>query len=75
MNKKGVRGEGGKYPCEDPETSNKRRLKEYDTLGEVNLPPPKMQKVMTDHFYKKMSKRHGGKYPFGLLMIIFLMPG
>jgi hypothetical protein len=54
MDRKRARGDVGKYPCEDPKTSNKRRLnkKSKYRLGEANITPSKMLKVIMDRTIK-----------------------
>jgi len=67
MDRKGARGDVGKYPCEEPETSNKRRLnKKFKyRLGDANIAPSNMLKVIMDRTIKfaKFSS-------FGFLMIV-----
>jgi hypothetical protein len=50
MDRKRARGDVGKYPCEDPESSKKRRLnkKFKDRLGKANIAPSKILKVIMD---------------------------
>jgi hypothetical protein len=54
MDRKRARGDVGKYPCEEPETSKKRRLnkKSKYRFGEANIAPSKMLKVIMDRTIK-----------------------
>jgi hypothetical protein len=69
MDRKRARGDVGKYPCEDPESSKKRRLnkKFKDRLGKANIAPSKILKVIMDCTIK-----FANFFSFGFLMFFII---